>query len=219
VSAEPVRECRPLRADAARNRQRILDAATTVFAERGLEATLDDVADRAGVGVGTVYRRFSGKEALVEALFEQGVDSMVELAFEAATIADSWEALVWFLEKACQRLAEDLGLRDVTMHCMYGRQRIHQARERIVPALTALIERAQRDGHLRSDIVAADVPLIELMVNSVATYTNRLAPDLWHRYLAIVLDGLSADRRVPSALPQAPTHEVVEEALILRKGV
>jgi hypothetical protein len=53
----------------------------------------------------------------------------------------------------------------------------------------------------------------------VATYTNRLAPDLWHRYLAIVLDGLSADRRVPSALPQAPTHEVVEEALILRKGV
>jgi AcrR family transcriptional regulator len=219
VSVEPERDCRPLRADAARNRERILTAATVVFAERGLEATLDDVADRAGVGVGTVYRRFPGKEALVEALFEQGVDNMVELALQAATISDSWDALVWFLEKACQRQAEDLGLRDVTMHGMYGRERINQARERIVPAVTKLVERAQRDGHLRSDVVAADVPLIELMINSVATYTGRLAPDLWHRYLTIVLDGLSAHHESPSLLPQAPTLDVVEEALMFRKGV
>ena len=218
MSAESERACRPLRADAARNRARILEAARTVFAERGLEATLDQVAARAGVGVGTVYRRFPDKEALVEALFEQGVDGIVELAVQAGSIADSWDALVWFLERACQRQAEDLGLRDVTMHGMYGRQRISKARERIAPAVGQLIERAQRDGHLRGDIVAADMPLIELMINAVATYTGRLAPDLWHRYLAIVLDGLSVRRESLSVLPDAPTDAVVEEALLVRKG-
>jgi len=215
--AEQGQECRPLRADAVRNRERILEAATTVFAERGLEATLDDVAHCAGVGVGTVYRRFPGKEALVEALFEKAVDGMVELAVQAGSITDSWDGLVWFMEKASQRQAEDLGLRDVIMHGMYGRERITRARERIVPAVDRLVERAQRDRHLRADIVAADIPIIELMVNSVATYTSRLAPDLWRRYLTILLDGLAADRTSLSALPAAPAHGVVEEALICHK--
>jgi AcrR family transcriptional regulator len=218
VSAETVRDCRPLRADAARNRERILEAAIEVFAERGLEATPDDVAHRAGVGVGTVYRRFPDKEALVEALFEEAVNGIVELALRAGTITDSWDGLVWFLEKASERQAEDLGLRDVTMHCMYGRERISRARERIVRAVNRLVERAQRDGHLRADIVPADVPIIELMVNSVATTTGRVAPDLWRRYLAIVLDGLSAHGPSLSTLPEAPTHEGVEQALICRRG-
>ncbi len=217
MSAEPVRGCRPLRADAVRNRERILEAAKAVFAERGLEATLDDVARCAGVGVGTVYRRFPDKEALVEALFEQSVNGMVELAYQAATITDAWDALVWFVEKASQRQAEDLGLRDVVMHGMYGRERITQARERIVPAVTQLVERAQRDGRLRPDVVTADIPIIELMVNAVATNTGQVAPELWRRYLRIILDGLSADGTERSELPEAPTLEVVTGALICHK--
>jgi AcrR family transcriptional regulator len=89
---------RPLRADAARNRERILQAARAVFAERGLDATLDDVAHQAGLGVGTVYRRFASKEDLVEALFAQAITDMVGLAEEAATRDDSWQGLVWFLK-------------------------------------------------------------------------------------------------------------------------
>ncbi len=215
---EPDRGCRPLRADAARNRERILEAATAVFADRGLEASLDDVARCAGVGVGTVYRRFPSKDTLVEALFEKEVDGMVELAVQAGSITDSWDALAWFMERASQRQAEDLGLRDVLMYSMCGRERIARARERIVPAITRLVERAQRDGHLRADIVTADIPIIELMVNSVATCTNRLTPELWRRYLAILLDGMAGDRPSLSELPEAPTLEVVEEALACHKG-
>ncbi len=218
VDTALMKDCRPLRADAARNRERILDAAAGLFAERGLEATLDDIADRAGVGVGTVYRRFPGKEALVEALFEQAVNGIVELAEQAGTMEDSWRGLVWFMEMAGQRKAEDLGLRDVIMHSRYGQEPINRARERIVPAVTRLVERARHDGHLRADIVAADVPIIELMVNTVASYTSKLAPDLWRRYLAIMLDGLSA-RGVPhSVLPEAPTREIVDQALLCHRG-
>jgi AcrR family transcriptional regulator len=216
MSVEPVETCRPLRADAARNRERILEAAATVFAKRGLEATLDDVADEAGVGVGTVYRRFPCKDALVEALFEQAVDGMVELVYQAETMADSWDGLVWFLDRASQRQAENLGLRDVIMHGMCGQDGIGRGRERIAPAVGRLIERAQRDGNLRPDIVAADMPIIELMVNSVATRTGDLAPELWRRYLAIILDGLSAHGASRSALPDAPTDETVGQALCHR---
>src|ERR1700693_2290626 len=89
---------RPLRADAERNRAKILAAAALVFAERGLDATLDEVANSAGVGVATVYRRFPDKNALVGALFEKAVDEIANLAFAANTIENSWDALVWFLE-------------------------------------------------------------------------------------------------------------------------
>ncbi|MDX6685079.1 MAG: hypothetical protein QOF86_1207, partial [Baekduia sp.] len=81
---------RPLRKDAERNRQRILDAARALFAEEGLHATLDAVAARAGVGVGTVYRRFADKEALIDALFEERIDEVVEIAEAALAVEDPW---------------------------------------------------------------------------------------------------------------------------------
>jgi AcrR family transcriptional regulator len=209
--------CRPLRADAARNRERILVAASEVFADQGLDATLDDVARHAGLGVGTVYRRFSSKEELIEALFEQALHEVVALAGEAETMADSWEGLTWFLERATEMQAQDLGLRDVILHSGYGRERVALARENIVPVVTRLVERAQADGHLRKDFVPTDVPVIELMLSSVSAYTNSMAPDLWKRYLAIVIDGLAAGHPDPSALPPAPSHEVIEAAMSCQK--
>ncbi len=204
---------RPLRADAARNRQKILEAAAEVFAARGLDATLDDIAHHAGVGIGTVYRRFANKEELIEALFEKAVNEVVELALQAAGVPDSWDGLVWFLEHATEMQAEDLGLRDVVLHGGYGRKRVALARERIVPAVTHLVERAQADGHLRSDFVAADIPIIEMMVSAVADRTNGFAPGLWRRYLVIVLDGLRTGRTATSELVAGPTHEVLEVAM------
>jgi AcrR family transcriptional regulator len=212
---------RALRADAARNRERILVAAGEVFAERGLDATLDDIAHHAGLGVGTVYRRFPGKEELVEALFVQALDKMVALAEEAAEMEDPWESLVWFLERATEMQSEDLGLRDVALHSGFGRVKVAAARERIVPAVHRLVERAQKSGRLRSDFVPTDVPIIELMVSSVADYTSTLAPDLWRRYLAIVLDGLVSERTGTRPLSPGPSHEVIETAMSchrFRKG-
>ena len=211
------RESRPLRADAARNRERILEAATEVFAHRGLDATLDDVAHQAEVGIGTVYRRFPNKEALVDALFEKAIDGIVGLADEAYQFSDPWEGLVWFIEEATQLQAMDRGLRDVLLHSGHGRERVARARERIVPATSRLVQRAQADGRLRADIVPEDFPLLEMMVGAVAEYTSDVAPDLWRRYLGIVLDGLSTSCGGLSVLSEAPSRDTVEKALTVAK--
>ena len=217
MKARDLESCRPLRADAARNRERILVAAGEVFAERGLDATLDDIAHHAGLGVGTVYRRFPGKEELIEALFEQAVHEVVALAEEAAAMEDSWEGLVWFLERATEMREKDLGLRDVVLHSGYGSERVALARNSIVPAVTRLVERAQQDGHLRADFVPTDVPIIELMLSAVSEYTSAVAPDLWRRYLSIVLDGLAVDRTGSSKLPPGPSRDVIEVAMSCHK--
>jgi AcrR family transcriptional regulator len=208
---------RPLRADAARNRERILAAAQEVFAQRGLDATLDEVAQNAGLGVGTVYRRFPTKDDLVEALFEQTINRVVELAEEAADMTDSWQGVVSFLERATEMLAENLGLRDIILHGGHGRDRVTLARAKIIPAVTHLVERAQEDGFLRRDFLPTDIPVIELMVSSVALYTSSMAPDLWRRYLGIVLDGLRAERKGTQELVPGPSYEVIEVALHTQK--
>lgn len=208
---------RPLRADAARNRERILAAARGVFAERGLEATLDEVAHHAGLGVGTVYRRFPSKDDLVEALFEQAINDVVQLAEEAAGMADSWQGIVSFLERATEMQAENLGLRDVILHASHGRDRVSFARAKIIPAVTRLVERALDDGVLRKDFLPTDIPMIELMLSSVASYTSSVAPDMWRRYLGIVLDGLRAERADSRELPSGPSHQVIEVALQTHK--
>src|SRR5436309_13964281 len=91
---------RALRKDAAQNRERLLAAASELFAERGLNVTLNDIAHHAGVGVGTAYRRFPNKEAVIDALFEQQLDGLAALAEQALLDADSWHGLVWFLEQS-----------------------------------------------------------------------------------------------------------------------
>src|SRR6185437_10153390 len=102
--AELLCPARPLRRDAERNRQAILRAAAEVIGERGLEASLDDVARRAGVGVGTVYRRFPGKEALTEALFEERLDALVAIAEQALAEPDPRSGLHTYLERAAELL-------------------------------------------------------------------------------------------------------------------
>ncbi len=91
---------RPLRRDAERNRQRILQAARELFTERGLSVTLNDIAHHAGCGVGTVYRRFPDKDLMIDALFEERIDEMVELANDGLANPDPWDGLVGFLERS-----------------------------------------------------------------------------------------------------------------------
>jgi AcrR family transcriptional regulator len=204
---------RVLRADAARNRARILAAAATVFAGRGLEATLDDIAAYAGVGVATVYRRFPNKAVLVEALFEESVQQLVDLAVRAEQTDDPWNGLVMFLEGVTQMQTEDTGLRDLMLYGSYLQDRVAEAKDCILPVVTRLVNRAQHDGHLRDDFVVSDIPLIELMLSSVARYTRDIAPELWRRYLGMILDGICSKRSTHRALPEGPSVEVVDAAL------
>jgi AcrR family transcriptional regulator len=193
---------RPLRRDAERNRQRILRAAAEVFTEHGLAATLDDVARAAGVGVGTVYRRFPDKEALAEALFTERIDGLVAFAGQALEDPDPWSGLSTFLSRAGGMLAGDRGLRQILMFAAHGSDRVGQARARMLPVVTAMVERAQRAGAVRADLDPTDIPLIELMLTATAGYAHEVRPGIWRRYLALILDGLRPAPGAATPLPE-----------------
>lgn len=207
------RDARPLRADAAKNREKILDAAERVFAERGLEATLDDIANAAGVGVATVYRRFPDKNSLVTALFEHAIDEIVAMAERAAAFDDSWAGFVWFMDEVLGRQCENQGLRDVIVGTPYAQERIASAKRRIGPAIGALVQRAQRDGRLRPDVNEADIVVLEMMISSLGGPVNALAPNLWRRHLGIILDGLMVSRTAPTKLAVGPMDDAVAVSL------
>jgi AcrR family transcriptional regulator len=193
---------RPLRKDAERNRLRILRAAAEVFTEQGLGATLDDVADRARVGVGTVYRRFPDKEALVEALFTERLDALVGFAEQALAEPDAWAGLTSFLERAAALVAGNRGLRQILMYATYGRGRVDQARARMLPVVTAMVERAQEAGELRADVRPTDIPLIVFMLGDMAEYAAGVRPEIWRRYLALMLDALRPGDPGVTELPE-----------------
>lgn len=203
---------RLLRADAERNRQRILAAAAELFTERGLEPSLDDVARHAGVGVGTVYRRFPDKASLADALFDERIDALVALAEQARAEPDAWAALVSFLERSGEMLVSNRGLRQILMFAAEGHDRGICARDRMRPAIQSLIERAQADGQVRADLRPTDVPMIEFMVAAAAEYAWQVRPTVWRRYLALILDALrpaSASGR-PLPEPELSPDEMAE---------
>jgi AcrR family transcriptional regulator len=191
---------KPLRADAERNRKRILDAAAELFATKGLSVGLDEIAHHAGVGVGTAYRRFPDKRRLIEELFEDRVARMVELAEDALAADDAWEGLVSFLEQATEQQIANRGLKEIVFGSDQGTALAKGARARVAPLAERLVRRAQASGVLRSDVVPSDVPLLQFIVSSVAELTAPHAPELWRRYLALVLDGLRTPD--PHPLPQ-----------------
>jgi AcrR family transcriptional regulator len=218
-TADPAAEQaeRPLRKDAERNRKRILQAAAQVFSERGLDATLDDVARRAGVGVGTVYRRFPDKETLVAELFQDRIDDLVAVAEEACTADDPWAGLVSYLEHAAATMSGDLGLRQMMLFATYGKDRVAYAREQMWPVLARLVARAQEAGQLRGDFSATDVPVIALMLSKATEYAAPARPGLWQRYFALIVDSLRPARDGVTPLPvPALTPEEMEQ--VIRAG-
>lgn len=200
MPTSPTTPERPLRRDAERNRQRILEAARAAFADEGLAVTLDEIADRAGVGVGTVYRRFPDKEHLIDALFEHRMEEFVALAQDCLNADDPWEGLVTFLEQATERHACDRGFKEVALTGAHGLERTARARGLMFPLVSRLVARAQADGSLRADIEPTDMPLLQLMLGSLSECTRNSDPDVWRRFLGIITDGLRTSRDRPSPL-------------------
>jgi AcrR family transcriptional regulator len=198
---------RPLRRDAERNRQRILDTAGVLFAERGLGVSLDEIARHAGVGVGTVYRRFPDKEQLIDALFEDRLGEILGAATDSAEMSDPWEALAHFLERSMELQVKDRGLKELLLGTSTAHARIEQAREQIRPIVTALLDRAQQAGVVREDIGVPDLMLLQHAIGESADYTREVAPEAWRRLLSIALDGLRPDRRRPTPMPVPPLSE------------
>jgi AcrR family transcriptional regulator len=185
---------RGTRADARRNRERVLAAARTCMARDGLDAGMDQVARAAGVGVGTVYRHFPTKDDLVEALANARFERLAELAHEALADPEPWPAFERFIRAAAKIQSEDRALSEVLVS---RPETMAPAAERVdMPGLTGrLVRRAQEAGELRADADPTDVPM--LMCALAGTCRNpKMDPE---RYVGIVLDGLRAPGR--SSLP------------------
>jgi AcrR family transcriptional regulator len=194
---------RPLRRDAERNRQRILKAAWEAFNERGLDVSLDEIARCAGVGVGTVYRRFGTKEELIQALFMDRVDSIAAIAEEAFEVPDPWSGLVFFMEQMAEMMAGDLGLRQMLMFAAYGQDLVSYARQRNAPLVERLVKRAQAAGQLRADLRQTDIPFIVFLLADATQLADVANPDIWRRYLTLILDGMRPAREGVTPLPEA----------------
>ena len=204
---------RPLRRDAERNRRRILDAARVVFAARGLSGSHDDIAREAGVGVGTVYRRFPDKEQLIDALFEARIEEIADVARAATAHPDPWEGLVGFLMRTQELQSQDRGLKELVLGGSRGAERALAARSLIAPLAAQVLERAKDAGVVRSDFELTDLPMLQLAIGTIAESSRDVAPDVWRRMMTLVIDGLRADRArselAPPALDQDQANDVM----------
>jgi AcrR family transcriptional regulator len=205
---------KPLRKDAERNRIRILEAAGELFAERGLGIPLDDIARHAGVGVGTVYRRFPDKETLIDALFAQRIEALCEIAEKALEVPDAWDALRFYFENSSQLQARDRGLKELLACSTHGGAPVLRAKGRLRVLVTALFDRAKAARVLRDDVEPFDSPLIAMMLGTVMDRARDVEPELWRRFLSLILDGLRPHAATP--LPVASLSADQLDAVMMR---
>jgi AcrR family transcriptional regulator len=190
-----------LRADAARNRSQLLEVARALFAERGLDVPLDEIARRAGVGNATLYRRFPTRCHLVAAVFTDALREIVSAAERAlAEQEDAWDAFAGHLIFLCETQAANRGIADLLTSAVSGSPELERLRGLAFDSLAVLIDRAKASGDLRADFRHEDVVLI-LMANAGLIDRTAPAPEASRRHLGYVLDGLRAPARSPAAPP------------------
>jgi AcrR family transcriptional regulator len=200
-----------LRADAQRNHARVLEAARAVFAEHGIDAPITLIAEQAGVGIGTVFRRFPTKQDLVVALIQQRGEQLVDAA-EAALASDKpGEAFRSFFSLAAEQQIRDRGFCDSIGTQLFARADLRELFDGVRERVGRLLERAIEAGEVRSDIVAADVLFVLHGVARTGLMLEDSAPGVWRRYLGLALDGLRPE--AATALPRkAPTKRQVDNA-------
>ncbi|MEA2125612.1 MAG: hypothetical protein QOI80_2394 [Solirubrobacteraceae bacterium] len=209
---------RPLRADAERNRTRLLDAARTLFAERGLDVSMDDIAREAGVGVGTAYRRFRSRDEIVDALFDESFAAMEARAAAAEADPDAWHALVQFFTTSMRHQAKDRGFKQLLFSSAEGHEKVTRMRGRVIPLIERLIARAKAAGDLRDDVDVADFTVLTFMVGAAVEFAAPVDDTLWERYATLLFDGLRAGRTTP--LPrEGLTPEQLETAMVCWKPI
>jgi AcrR family transcriptional regulator len=182
---------KPLRADARRNRERVLAAARAVFAEQGVDAQMDDVARRADVGVGTVYRHFPTKDELVNALTDELFAVIAVHTRTLLTLEDPWEAFTRALWFGAEKTAGDRAFTEILAAMRGNPARTCPGKEDLLETTAVLMDRCKAAGVMREDAMVEDIGLLMCGVGS-ASQMEHSVPDAWRRHLAIVLDGLRA---------------------------
>jgi AcrR family transcriptional regulator len=184
---------RPLRADARRNREKVLAAAHAAFGEIGLEAQMEDIARRAGVGVGTIYRQFPTKEALVVALAEKHFAWLADTVEAAADgDGDAWARFAASIWGPAVQTVSDVALCEIIAGHPQAMHAAAIGQQRLEAATARLIAEAQATGAMRDDATVEDVRTVMCGFGHVAAAQRAGAPLSWERYLTIALDGLRA---------------------------
>ena len=212
MPSAPDRAPRRLRADAASNRERIVEAARTVFARDGVAAPLTAVAHEAGVGIATLYRRFPERDDLVSAAFGEAVRAYEASALEGLEATDPWEGFAGIVTRMGEIEARNRGF----THIIQSQSRpVRRRAAEVDPGYLAVVEvvrRAHEAGVLRPEVTADDLPVISFAVAGILETTRDDVPDAWRRHVALVLDGCRAGVGTP--LPPAPDPRALQRAMI-----
>jgi AcrR family transcriptional regulator len=203
---------RRLRADAARNRAAIVAVARDVFAEQGLEAPLEAIAARAGVGIATLYRRFPTREKLVAAALIGKVAEYAEAAEQALAVADPWDGFAGFVLRICELQAGDRGLSDLLSMTLSADEQVEQLRQTANGRVVKLIERAKAAGRLRQDFAGEDLVLLLIATASVMHVTRADAPGAWRRFVFLMLDAFRCQDA--PGLPEPPSAAQMTRAML-----
>ena len=199
----PATRERRLRADAARNREAVVSAAREVFAEAGLDAPLEEIARRAGVGIGTLYRRFPCREQLVSAAHIDKITAYADAAERALAEPDPWAGFTGFVRRICAMQAGDRGLSDLLLITLAPGEQLEHIRARANRSVIALIDKAKAAGRLRSDMVGEDLLLMLIGNSAVAAAAMADAPRALPRFVALMLDAFQP--HPGTSLPRPPT--------------
>lgn len=200
-----------MRADAQLNRDRILDAAATLFAERGISVPLDEIARLAGVGVATLYRRFPARADLTAAIFERNISRYTDAIDRAVAEPQPWNGFRDLVFELCRLQAADAGLRELLTTAFPASSVIEQTVAHAAEKLRALIARGQADGSLRPDLAVADIGVLLLANAGVVGATADSAPAAWQRFAALMLDACSTGPGSP--LPPAPPEQQLRRSI------
>jgi AcrR family transcriptional regulator len=204
---------RGLRADAERNRARIVDAARTLYAREGLTVSMAAVARQAGVGKATLGRHFTSRQELIDAVFADRMDAYVEAARDALAHDDPWDGFVQFIWAVCAMQAQDRGFADVLTLTFPFAEHLEERRLEAYDGFVQLIAKAKATGHLRADFEADDVILLLMGNAGVVSATANDAPDSWRRFVAQILRSYAAPSVPTLPLPPPPPSDELYRAM------
>lgn len=200
----------PRRRDARRNRELLTEAAREVFREQGLEAPLDVIARRAGVGNATLYRHFPTRVALVDAVFHEPLADTMTAGEEARRAADAWAGLTAYLDAVFTVLASDRGTNDLMTTPLRGVEALEAVHAHNRRTLELLLERGREQGTVRPDLTPEDVLFaLAALGRAVPALSAAITAEAWRRPLALFLDGL----RAAPATPPLPSPALTPEQL------
>jgi len=193
------------RRDARANRERLLTEARVMIAENGIEASLEEIARRAEVGVATLYRNFPTRDDLIRALHATALADLLPVQEEIEAAPTAWDGVVVYLERVIEWLVADPSLPPILQRMAVIEPGL-RPEGRFEAFLTQLVEQAKADKELRSDVDAVDLAVLVTQIGSLGTLGNGYAGQ-WRRQLSIALDGLRTPGHEPTRLPGRPLKQ------------